>query len=640
MLQKIRDNTQGFITKVLVGLLILVFAMWGVDTLVGNFITNTPGLTVNGDEIPTQEIDQTAQSKAQEMLAQLGDNPDLSQFDEAVFREAAVNELIQRKLLQQSSDNSGMGISTGAVNRRIAANQDFYVDGKYSDERALLVLQGAGFTPSSYRAVLGEELLVNQLLAAYTATGFATPDQMNQLAALVHQKRSLRYVTVASGAFADAAQVSEQEIADYYQNNQDRFKQEEQVSIEYLELNKEAMMAEIMVTEEQLQAAYQEEVATFQAQTERRASHILWEATTDEELAAARTEAEAVKTRLDAGEDFAKLAAEFSDDTGSAQSGGDVGYTTGTNFVAPFETALQALAVNEVSAPVQTEFGIHLIKLTEITDTKIDSFEMRRDALERSLKEKGVETLFSDRIEELKNLAFESPDLEEPATQLMLTKQTTELFGRSGGVGIAAEAPVISAAFSSEVMEDGLNSEVLNLDSNRSVVLHVLEHQPAQIRPLDVVRGEVEVSIRLQKATEQAKQLGDTYVTALKNGDNIDGLLALQNLGWNNVVDIERVAPNVDPEIVDKAFVMPRPADGKTEVAGFSLSSGDYVVIELQSVKDGSTADFKDGEEQNMRNFISQQSGSNDITGFIKSLEARADIKGKETQLEVQDPLL
>ena len=640
MLQKIRDNTQGLFTKILMGFLILVFAMWGVDTLVGNFISATPQLTVNGDEILTQEIDQLAQSKAQEFLAQLGDNPDLSQFNEAEFRQSAVNELIQRRLLQQSSKGSGMGVSNAAVNRRIAGNQDFYIDGKYNEERALLVLQGAGYTPSSYKAVLGEELLINQLLAAYTATGFATPDQLGQLAALVHQKRNLRYVRVASAPFADAAEVSDQEISDYYQRNQDRFQQEEQVSIEYVELNKQSMMADIMVTEEQLQAAYQEEVATFKAQTERRASHILWEATTDEQLAAARAEAESVKARLDAGEDFAKLAAEFSDDTGSAQNGGDVGYTTGTNFVEPFETALQALAVNEVSAPVQTEFGIHLIKLTEVSETKVDSFEMRREALEKAVKEKQVETLFSDRLEELKNLAFESPDLEEPAAQLMLTRQTTELFGRSGGAGIAAEMPVITAAFSTEVMEDGLNSEVLTIDPDRSIVLRALEHQPAQIRPLDVVRGEVEVSIRTQKAAEQAKKLGESYVSGLRNGDNIDGLLTLQNLGWNNVVDIERVAPNVDPEIVDKAFSMSRPAEGKTEVAGFSLNGGDYVVIELQSVKDGSATDFRDGEEQNMRNFISQQSGSNDVTGFIKSLEARADIEGKETQLEVQDPLL
>lgn len=639
MLQQIRDKTQGIISKILVGLLIAVFALWGLDTIVGNFLVSTPTLTVNGDEILSQEIDSVTQQKAQEVIAELGENPDLSLLDETVLREAAVNELIQRTLLQQSAKSAGMGVSPSAIDLRIAQNQDFQVDGVFNAERANLVLQGAGYTPSGYRSVLAQDLLLNQQLAAYTATGLITPDQLTQLAALVHQKRTLRYLTIAASTFTDSVIVSEEEINSFYNQNQADFQQEEVVNVEYLELDKEALFAEVSVTEEQLQAAYQQEVADYQAQTERRASHILWEATTDEEFTAARLEAAAVKARLDSGEEFAALAAEFSDDTGSAQGGGDVGFTTGDSFVAPFEEALRNLAVNEVSEPVQTEFGIHLIKLTEVSETAIESFEMRRAALERDFKQKEVDTLYITRVEDLKNLAFESPDLEEPASRLNLVKQTSGLFGRSGGSGIAAEAAVQDAAFTTEVMEDGLNSEVLTL-GDRSVVLRVIDHQPAQIKSLDIVRGEVEVGVRLEKAEAQAKALGESFINGMKNGDNIDGLLAAQNLTWLQVDAIERTVPTVNPEITDRAFTMPRPAEGRTEISGFSLGSGDYVVIELQSVVDGTPADFREGEEQNMRNFLSQQAGANDISGYITSLEARADIEGRESQLQVQDPLL
>ncbi len=639
MLQQIRDKTQGIISKILVGLLIAVFALWGLDTIVGNFLVSTPKLTVNGDEILSQEIDSVTQQKAQEVIAQLGENPDLSLLDETLLREAAVNELIQRTLLQQSAQSSGMGISPAAIDVRIAQNQDFQVDGVFNAERANLVLQGAGYTPSGYRSVLAQDLLLNQQLAAYTATGLSTPDQLAKLASLVHQKRTLRYLTVTAGTFTDAVTVSEEEITNYYDQNQADFQQEELVNIEYIELSKESLFAEVSVTEEQLQSAYQQEVAEYQAQTERRASHILWEATADEGLAAARTEAGAVKARLDAGEDFAALAAEFSDDTGSAQGGGDVGFTTGDSFVAPFEEALRSLAVDQVSEPVQTEFGIHLIKLTEVSETAIESFEMRRAALERDLKQKEVDTLYITRVEDLKNLAFESPDLEAPASRLNLVKQTSGLFGRNGGTGIAAEAAVQEAAFATEVMEDGLNSEVFTL-GDRSVVLRVIDHQPAQIKALDVVRGEVEVAVRLDKAKTQAQALGESFINGMKSGDNIDGLLAAQNLTWAQTESIERVTPTVNPEIIDRAFIMPRPAEGGTEVSGFSLSSGDYVVIELQGVVDGTPADLREGEEQNMRNFLSQQAGSNDISGYILSLEARADIEGRESQLQVQDPLL
>jgi len=639
MLQQIREKTQGIISKILVGLLIAVFALWGVDTIVGNFLVSTPTLTVNGDEILPQEIDSVSQQKAQEMIAQLGENPDISLLDEALFREAAVNELIQRTLLQQSAQSSGMGISPNAIDARIAQNQDFQIDGVFNAERANLVLQGAGYTASAYRSVLAQDLLLNQQLAAYTATGLVTPDQLTRLAALVHQKRTVRYLSVATGTFTDAVTVTEDEITSYYDQHQADYQQEELVNIEFVELAKETLFAEVTITAEQLQAAYQQEVANYQAQTERRASHILWGATTEEEMAAARSEAAAVKARLDAGEDFSVLAAEYSDDSGSAQGGGDVGYTTGDSFVAPFEEALRNLAINQVSAPVQTEFGVHLIKLTEQNETQVDSFEMRREALERDLKQKEVDTLFASRVEELKNLAFESPDLEEPASRLNLIKQTTGLFGRSGGAGISAEMAVQDAAFSPQVMEDGLNSDVLTL-GERSVVIRVIDHQPAQIKTLDVVRGEVEVAVRLDKATAQARALGESIVSAMKNGDNIDGLLTAQSLAWTQTEAIERVAPTVNPEITDRAFTMARPTEGKSQVAGFSLSNGDYAVIELQAVLDGTTADFREGEEQNMRNFLSQQAGANDISGYIKSLEARADIEGRESQLQVQDPLL
>ena len=223
MLQQIRDKTQGIISKILVGLLIAVFALWGLDTIVGNFLVSTPKLTVNGDEILSQEIDSVTQQKAQEVIAQLGENPDLSLLDETLLREAAVNELVQRTLLQQSAQSSGMGISPAAIDVRIAQNQDFQVDGVFNAERANLVLQGAGYTPSGYRSVLAQDLLLNQQLAAYTATGLSTPDQLAKLASLVHQKRTLRYLTVTAGTFTDAVTVSEEEITNYYDQNQADF---------------------------------------------------------------------------------------------------------------------------------------------------------------------------------------------------------------------------------------------------------------------------------------------------------------------------------------------------------------------------------------------------------------------------------
>ncbi|HTR00914.1 MAG TPA: SurA N-terminal domain-containing protein [Candidatus Acidoferrum sp.] len=641
MLQKIRDKTQGLISNLLMGVLILVFALWGVDTLIGNIVQNGAKLTVNGDEIPTTEIDKLAQRKAQEAIAQMGNKPDLSKLDEAQFRESAVNELIQRKLLEQAAKANGLGVlSDAGIKTRLADNPDFQIDGKYDAKRASLVIQNMGLTPTGYFDSLRQDAQLNQQLATFTTTGFTTPDQLSHLAALVHQKRSLRYLVVPTAKFADAVTISDQDIQDYYQQHQSTFQQEEQVSIEYLELDKNKLADSINVTDEQAKAAYQDEVASYKAQTERRASHILLQATTDQELADARKKATEIKAKLDAGEDFGKLAAQYSQDTGSAKQGGDVGYTTGNSFSDSFEKALQGLALNQVSGPVQSEFGIHLIKLTEIKETTIASFEARKAELLRDLKQKAAETAFKSKVEELKTLAFESPDLKEAAGKLQLAIQTTGPFTRSNGGGIAAEAAVREGAFKVEVKDQGLNSEVITLGTDRSVVLRVTNHQPAQVKPLEVVRGEVEVTLRQQKAAAQAKTLGESILDGVKKGASIDSLLATQKLTWVPLDNIERAEPKLNPEITNHVFAMARPETGKTAPDGFALRAGDYAVVELTSVTDGTTADMKEAETQNMSNFMTQAAGANDFTAYMKSIEARAKIKGKETQLAAKDPTL
>jgi len=633
MLQKIRDKTQGAASKVIVYPLVFIFSLWGLETMVGTFMANSRSIEVNGTEITDLQIESLAQQKAQEYLRSLGPEPDLSNYNDAQFRESAVNELIQRTLLTQLAEETGMTISSAAIDRRIAMTPDFQVDGRFNAERANLLIRSMGYSAAGYRALLAEDALLNQQLATYSATGFATKGDIERIAALSHQKRSFRYFAISLSTANEEITISDEDIAAFYAANQSGFMREEQVKLSYIELNKQSMFDEVSVDEDAVRRAYDEEVASYRAQTERRASHILFEASTEEEYAAAEAEANEVKARIDAGEDFAALAAEFSDDRGSAEDGGDVGYTTGDSFVAEFETALQELALNEVSAPVRTEFGYHLIKLTELSETEIPPFEERREAIERNVKSAQVDALFLERSEELSNLAFESLDLTEPAQAMGLEIQTTDFFGRSGGVGIAASGNVINAAFSSEVLEERLNSELVQVDANRAVVIHVDEHRPAELRPLDEVRGEIEALLHSERRREQVRTIGEGFANSLQRGDNIDALLEAQGLSWEQFDNVERSAPNVHPEVMNAVFSADAPQDGQPVVKGVQLTNGDYVVFQLQSVTEGTTADFREGEAESLRNFISQQTAANDFVGFMLSLEARADIKGRENYL-------
>jgi peptidyl-prolyl cis-trans isomerase D len=631
MLQKIRDNTQGWIAKIFLIFAIAVFALFGLESIIGNLMIPSTGLKVNGVEISQAEIDQLTQTKTQEFLQQLGENADTSDFSEELFRDSAINELIQRELLVQSALRSNMTISSISLDRAFAQTPDFQIDGKFNAERANLLLRSAGYTPAAYRAVQTREKTINQILAAYSATGFATPAEMERLAALTHQKRSFRYVTLGLETQLEGITVDDADIEAWYQEHQDEFMLEEQVTIEYLELNKNDMLSAVEVTEEELQSMYADEQAAFQAQTERHAAHILFTAATDEEFAAAEEKANAAKARLDAGEDFAAVAAEVSEDPGSKDAGGDLGFTTGTNFPEPFEEALRELAVDGISAPVRSEFGYHIIKLLGVTESEVETFEQRRAALENDLRTQKAADIFIERSEELSNLVFEAVDLQEPATAMGLTIQRSEPFGRSGGIGITALRGVIDAAFSSDVLDEMLNSELIALDDSRSVVLRVVDHTSPSVRPLDEVKPEITILLQRERAAEQVKAIGETIVSSMQGGSNIDGLLQAQNLTWNQVDGVERTVAGANAEIADKVFTMPRPAEGATVIAGHTLNDGSYIVVELQNVTDGTAADFRENEEQNMRNFVSQQMATNDFAGFMGNLEARAEIEGRTT---------
>ena len=633
MLQKIRDNTQGLISKIFVWFIIGIFSLWGVDTIVGTFIASTAALTVNGEEITELEIESLAQQKAREFYTSLDENEDLSGFDESIFRESAINELIQRELLAQSAARTGMNVSSTSLDIRIAQTPDFQIDGVFNAERANLLLQSIGYTPASYRAMLASESIINQQLVAFSGTGFATSSDLERLAALTHQKRTFRALSLAMDFQSGDLVISDEDIQAYYNANQQDFIEPEQARVSYLELDKESLFDEISVTEEQIRAAYEQENALFEAQTERRASHILFAASSEEEFTSAMTAATSAKSRMDNGEDFAALALELSDDTGSAQDGGDVGYTTGGSFVEAFEAALRELQVDQVSDPVRTEFGVHLIKLTELAETENEPYEIRRDDIERNLKQSEVDLLFISRADELGNLAFESLDLVQPSEAMGLTLQESDWFSRSGGIGVAAFDAVVDAAFGSEVLEEGLNSDLITLDSNRAVVIHLIEHQPQQVRPLEEVRPEIEGLLRIEQMQQQTRLIGETMVSSLQAGESIDELLQARNMEWESFENVERGDPSMNPEAGEFVFGLPRP-DGMPVYAGRQLFNGEYAVVELQSVQDGTVEDFEEGEAANLANFISQQFSANDFAGFLLGLEARAEIEGRENSLE------
>lgn len=623
MLQNIRNNTQGLIAKIFVGFIVFVFAIFGLDSIVGTIVNINSTVSVNGVAIDELAIESESQRITQDLLSSLGAQIDISSIDTTQFREQAINNLVERELLLQTAIENGMLISSSTLDRQIAQTPDFQVNGVFSNERARALLASFGLTPASYRASLQQQGLLNQMLDAYSTSSFATQAEMENLARINEEKRNFRYIRISAADLAQTQVITEEELSQYYDANSALFMQGERVSLEYLELNKNDLLAEVEITEEQIQAQYAAELSTLQAQTERRASHILLQV--GDELDEALAQAQELKNRIDNGESFEDLAAEFSIDGGSAQFGGDVGYTTGETFAEEFEAALSQLELNEVSDPVRTQFGVHLIKLTEITENEGPSLEESRERIERELQDQAVEDIYIARAEELNNLSFESIDLQEPANILELDIQTTELFDSAGGIGIASNADVIAAAFGADVQE-GLNSELIALDESRSVVIRLLESREPELKTLAEVRGEIESTLRRQKAEEQAASLGETYLNNLNNGQNIDNLLAVQGLEWNRGQNLSRTSPGLEPEIRQLVFSMSKP-EGDPLIQGQQLASGDYIIAELQEVIPGSLEEMSEENRLALQNYLMQLTANSDFTAYMTGFEADADIE-------------
>jgi len=631
MLQDIRDKSQGVIAKVIIGLIVAVFALWGVESIIGGFVAAPSVAEVNGEEITEQQLT----ANTQNLLASLGGNA--QNLDQGLLEQIALNQLIEEILLRQAAERANLGISEERIDRAIIQNPNFQIDGRFDTDIAVRTIAAQGMNVPLYRQQLKQSMLLSQLANAYSATGFVTETELQRIAELRMQTRDFRFLSLTLGTRTLGEPIPDEDIVEYYEANQADFTVPEQVNVQYVELNRAAVMDEIEIDEQVIRDQYDQEREAFEGAAERRASHILFEVggnlSEDEALA----QAEAARQRLAQGEDFADLALELSSDVISAEAGGDIGYSDGTAFPPPIEEALLALEVDEVSEPVITEFGVHLVKLTEDAVSEFAPFEEAAERIERDLKAAQAEQIFARRLEDLSNLAFESGDLQPISEQLELPVQESGFFPRSGGAGLFANQAVIQAAFSDEVLAGGFNSEPIELNDSQAIVLRLQERQEASVRPLEEVESEIAVILRTELERERARELGQQILANLVQGEEIDDLLAENDLEWIEQTGIRRDSTAINREITDGVFTLPSPEEGEPIYEGIALSNGTYVVVELNDVQTGDLASMPETERRNIEQSIQSQRSQGTFSAYLNSLRAEADITTSQLP---EDPLL
>jgi peptidyl-prolyl cis-trans isomerase D len=617
MLQDLRENSQGVIAKVIIGFIVAIFALTGVEWLIGGFISSPPVAEINGEEITEAQL----QFNTQNLLASLGG----ADIDQELLEQIALNQLIEETVLKQSADRAGMIVSSDRVDRAIIENPSFQINGVFDSDLAVRTMASQGYNIPLYRQALSQSMLLGQIANAYSASNFITDSELESIAELTQQTRDFRYVSVTMGTRTLGNAISQEEIQRYYDENPAEFTQEESVNVNYVVLDRNVIADEIQVDEAEIRAQYDAQRADFEGSSEKRASHILFEVGGTMDEAAAIDLAATARQRLLDGEDFGAVALELSSDTVSAEEGGDIGYTDGSAFPQPIEAALETLALNEISEPVVTEFGVHVVKLTEDAENVYQAFEEISDRIERELKSAEVDLLFAERIEDMSNLAFETGDLITISEQLGLEIQSADSVPRAGSSGLFANQALVTAAFSDEVMLEGNNSDVIEIGDNQAVVLWVQQFNESAVLPLDDVMGEISVILRTQMEREAVQSLGEELLIAAGEGGDVDTLLADNELEWLDAENISRNDFSVNREMIDHVFTMAAP-ESEPIVSSVSLANGTFVLVELNQVNPGEFFAIPEPERNRLVDSLQSDLGVSDYQSFLVSLREGSDI--------------
>ena len=612
MLQNIRDNSQGWIAKTIIGVIVVLMALTGFDAIIQSTSNSQNAADVNGEKITQSSLNAAVDMQR---LQQFGKDFDASLLDDKLLRQASLDSLVDRTLLLQGAKEAGMGFSDASLDQLILQTPAFQVDGKFNAARFDQILQQQGMGRMEFRERLKQDVLVSQLQASLAASNFVTDAELENFVRLDKQTRDFASQTIHIDT--KSIDISDDELKAYYDEHKDQYMSPEQVVVEYVELRKESFFAQAEASDEELQALYQKEIANLAEQ--RRAAHILLEVNdklSDEQAKAKLAE---VAERLKQGEDFAKLAEEVSQDPGSASNGGDLGFAGPGVYDPEFEKSLYALKKDEVSAPVRSSFGWHLIKLLDVQAPEVPSFDSLKAKLEREVKAQQVEQRFVEAAKELEEASFEASDLAQPAQELGLQVQTSGAFGREGGEGVAANRQVVQAAFSPEVLEDGANSGAIELDPDTTLVLRVKEHKKPTLLPLEEVSAGIRDTLSRKKASEAAKAEGEALLAQLRDG-------AASGKDWKVVEAATRSQEGVEPEVLQALFRMAKPEDGKSSFAGLTLNNGDYVVLRLDGVGQAK-AELSAEEKTSYRRFLASRAGQQDFAAYREQLKESADIE-------------
>ena len=618
MLQAINDRIKGWLGIAIVILIGLPFALWGIQSY---FDDAGPryAAKVNDSEISANEFERSVSIERQKLLRQYGGELPM---EEKALRERTMTQMINQRVLEEVTFEQGYRISDAILSERV--RQLFTVDGVFDRERFEASVASLGMNIPMYERALRNELRLQQMQSAITNSTFVTKEAVNKLAALTEQTRDISVLTFNVDHFSTAAKPGADEIKQYYENNLQRFMVPEKIKVDYVEITSDALAENVEIDEQQVKEMYDHYVKSVTGREERKARHILIQ--TGDDKAAAQAKAESIHKELEQGADFAELAKKYSQDPGSAAKGGDLDWVALGEMVKPFEQKLFSMEKNAVSDVVETQFGFHIIKLDDVRSEPIVPLGVKRYEFEEEIKADSVASMFYDLSERLASTAYENPDsLDFVVEDLGLKLKTSDYFSRNKGEGIAENDKVRNVAFSPLVLEQGSNSDIIEISPNHVVVIRMNERVPATAIPLAEVSSRIENILKVQAGHKQTLAAALAVKAKIEAGESVDSVKAegidVENIAALGRRDSARVS---DASILRSAFDMVPTQDGKTPVREVNLTSGDVALVVLNKVN--TPENILQSQLDLVKSEVIRENAIRDFSSALQVIKENADI--------------
>lgn len=621
MLQDFREGMKG-IAFFIVILIIVPFAFVGIDSIFSNSPASDAELEVDGHSISRLVVDRALAIHKQRLLQQLGDI-DPALLDDAILRGPVRQRLVKEKAAELAAIETSMGVSPATIASLLQTVDDYQTEGQFDRDKYEFMIRQMGYTPREHHGYMSNGLLLSQFASGVVDTGFVTEADLELAARIFEQRRNYYYLTVPIAPLLTNITVEEAEVKAYYEENKEQFRTEEMLEVDYIQLSTSNLLALVEVDEAMVRELFDARQQMAQASVRRRVAHILIEAAEDGSQA---TRLEIIQAELASGGDFAALAREYSDDLGSAEQGGDLGFVESGAFPAEFESAVLGLAAGEVSMPVETDNGIHLIRLTELETAEALIFEDEKVAIEAELKHQLAGELLPEKIEQLRELSYNAETLAEPAATMGLEVASTEPFTRSGGSDLAAYPAVVSAAFAEDVLNNGYTSDIVELGEAGVVVLKIRQHYPVGYQSFENVIAGISNLLKQESAKQVLAARASDLQLQIANGKSIETLAQEEGLTWQVSLDTSRFDNRVDAAIRDHAFGLPT-SSALPAVSGFDLASGDYVILSLTDIQSGELDKISETRRDSLAESASRTLAQREYQGYESLILADVTVK-------------